>query len=154
MQLARLIPIVASIAFGALGAQTLAAGEPSVWTKLPVETQLAQTAEPPKAKSTLILEQKLEGLPGFIVQIVLVEGPPGWVGGRHYHPGHLFGYVLEGSYLLNFEDLTSRTVPAGEVFYEAPNSVMRSRNGSSTAWVRDVVFHILREGQPPAVSVE
>ena len=145
--------IGASIAFGTLWAETLAA-DPNLGTKLPAATQLAQTAEPPKAKSTLLLEQKLEGLPGFSVQVVLVEGPPGWVGGRHYHPGHVFVYMLEGTYQLNFEDLTSRTITAGEVFYESPNSVMRSRNGSSTAWVRDVVFQIVRDGQPAAVSVK
>ena len=88
------------------------------------------------------------------MQIVLVEGPPGWVGGRHYHPGHVFVYMLDGTYQLNFEDLTSRTVLPGEVFYEAPNSIMLSKNGSSTEWVRDVVFQILRDGQPGAVSVK
>ena len=113
----------------------------------------AQTADQPKAISTLLLEQKLEGLPGYVMQVVLVEGPPGWVGGRHYHPGHLFGYILEGSYEFNFADMTSRTVGPGEVFYETPNTVMRSRNGSSTEWVKDVVFLLLREGDPGAVSV-
>jgi quercetin dioxygenase-like cupin family protein len=111
-------------------------------------------SESPKAKSTLLLEQKLEGMPGFVVQVVLVEGPPGWVGGRHYHPGHLFGYILEGSYLFNFDNMSSRSVGPGEVFYETPNSIMRSKNGSDTEWVRDVVFQILRDGDPPAVSVE
>ena len=115
---------------------------------------MAQLAEPPKAKTTVLLTQKLEGLPGFSVQVVLVEGPPGWVGGRHYHPGHVFIYMLEGTYQLNFDDLTSRTVLAGEVIYEAPNTVMRSKNGSSTEWVRDVVFQIIRDGQPAAVSVK
>ncbi len=143
-----------SIAIGTLGDQALAADELSVQNNLPPETQLAQATIPPKAKSTVLLEQKLEGLPGFSVQIVLVEGPPGWVGGRHYHPGHVFIYMLEGTYHLNFEDLTSRIVKAGEVFYEAPNSVMRSKNGSSTKWVRDVVFQILRDGQPVAISVQ
>lgn len=113
----------------------------------------AQTAAP-KAKSTLLMEQKLEGLPGYVVQVVLVEGPPGWIGGRHYHPGYLFGYILEGSYEFNFDDMTSRTVKAGEAFYETPNTVMRSKNGSGTEWVRDIVFQIKREGDPGAVSVK
>ena len=121
---------------------------------LPAETQLTQSAEPPKAKTTVLLTQKLEGLPGFSVQVVLVEGPPGWVGGRHYHPGHVFVYMLDGTYQLNYDDLTSRTVLPGEVFYEAPNTIMRSKNGSSTEWVRDVVFQIIRDGEPPAVSVK
>ena len=140
MKRKKLFPTISSLAtIVTFGIAAFAAGELH-----------AQTAEPPKAKSTLLLEQKLEGLPGYIVQIVLIEGPPGWVGGRHYHPGHLFGYILEGS----FDDMTSRTVGPGEVFYETPNTVMRSRNGSSTEWVKDIVFHIMRESDPPAVSVQ
>ena len=153
-RLIRIFSIAVSFAVGTLGVQAQAADELSVQNNLPAETQLTQSAEPPKAKTTVLMKQKLEGLPGFSVQIVLVEGPPGWVGGRHYHPGHVFVYMLDGTYQLNFEDLTSRTVKAGEVFYEAPNSIMRSRNGSSTEWVRDVVFQILRDGQPVAVSVK
>lgn len=121
---------------------------------IPFAEVAGETADPPKAKSTLILEQELEGLPGYVVQIVLVEGPPGWVGGRHYHPGHVFGYILEGSYEFNFDDVTGRMVGAGEAFYESPNTVMRSRNGSTTEWVRDVVFHLKRKEDPPAVSVQ
>ena len=111
-----------SIVGGAVGARP---SIPSVWLVLPAETQLTQSAEPPKAKTTVLLTQKLEGLPGFSVQVVLVEGPPGWVGGRHYHPGHVFVYMLDGTYQLNYDDLTSRTVLPGEVFYEAPNTIMR-----------------------------
>lgn len=121
---------------------------------IPSAEVAGQAADPPKAKSTLLLEQELEGLPGYVVQIVLVEGPPGWVGGRHYHPGHVFGYNLEGSYELNFSEVTTRVVGAGEVFYESPNTVMRSRNGSSTEWVRNVIFHVKRKEDPPAVSVQ
>ena len=80
MRRARFIPIVsvgASIAVGTLGVQALAADELRVQTKLPTETQLAQTGKPPKAKTKILFEQKLAGIPGFKVQIVLVDGPPG-----------------------------------------------------------------------------
>ncbi len=153
-RLFRLFSIAISIAVGTFGLQAQAADKQSLQNSLPAETQLTQSAEPPKAKTTVLMTQKLEGLPGFSVQVVLVEGPPGWVGGRHYHPGHVFVYMLDGTYQLNFDDLTSRTVLPGEVFYEAPNTVMRSKNGSSTEWVRDVVFQILRDDQPAAVSVK
>jgi len=137
---ARLFPvvsIVAAIAVGTLAVQNLSAGE-----------------NPPKAKTTLLLEQKLEGLPGYKVQIVFIDGPPGWVGSKHYHPGNLFGYVFEGTYHVNFEDMTSRTIRAGEVFYESPNSVMRSRNASSTEGTKEIVFQVLPEDQPGVISVE
>ena len=154
VRLILIFSIVASIAVGTLGVQAPVADELSVQNNLPSETQLAQTAKPPKAKSTLLFEQKLESFPGFMVQIVLVEGPPGWVGGRHYHPGYLFGYVLEGSLVGNFEDPTPQTLQAGEVFYESPNTVKRSGNGSSTEPQKNIVFQILREGQPGAISVK
>jgi len=137
---ARLFPvvsIVAATAVGTLAVQSLGAGE-----------------NPPKAKSTLLLEQKLEGLPGYKVQVVIVDGPPGWVGSKHYHPGHLFGYVIEGTYQVNFEGMASRTIPAGEVFYENPNSVMRSKNASSTEGSKQIVFQVLPEDQPGAFSVK
>jgi len=153
-KLIRFFSIAVSFAVGTLGLQAQAADEQSVQNSLPAETQLTQSTDPPKAKTTVLLTQKLEGIPGFSVQVVLVEGPPGWVGGRHYHPGHVFIYMIEGTYQLNFDDLTSRTVLAGEAFYESPNTVMRSKNGSSTEWVRDVVFQIIRDGQPAAVSVK
>ena len=131
------VSIVAAIAVGTLVVQNLGASE-----------------HPPKAKTKLLLEQKLEGLPGFKVQIVFIDGPPGWVGSKHYHPGHLFGYVFEGTYHVNFEDMTSRTIRAGEVFYENPNSVMRSKNASSTEWTKEIVFQVLPEDQPGGISVK
>jgi len=156
MQRAKIIPIISIAAFiaGGTTVKTLTANQPSVETKLPVKMQLAQKSAPRARTKTLLLEQKLAGLPGFKVIMVLVEGPPGWVGGRHYHSGHLFGYVLEGTFVNHFEDLTSRTIRAGKTFYESPKSVMRSRNGSSTEPVKNIVFQILREGDPPSVSVK
>lgn len=157
MQRTKLIPVISIItviAVGTLGFEALNVGGLSGQSKPSLLIQLAQAAEPPRAKTTLLMEQKLEGVPGFKVQVVLIEGPPGWVGSRHYHPGHLFGYVFEGNYSLNFEDLTSKTVRAGEVFYETPNTVMRSRNASSTEGTKEIVFQVLPEDQPPSISVK
>lgn len=120
--------------------------------------QVAQTAMknlmPPKAKTKVLMEQKLEGMPGFKVIIVLVDGPPGWIGGRHYHPGHVFGYVMEGTYQVNLEGFNPKIVRQGETFYERPNTVMRARNGSRTEPQKNIVFQIVREGQPASVSVK
>ncbi len=154
MRAAKFVPLIAiSIAF--LFGAVDRSGAQSESTKA---TQVAQGAEknlkPPKAKTTVLMVQKLDGMPGFVVQVVLVEGPPGWVGGRHYHPGHLFGYVIEGTFMHNFDGLASQTIPTGKVFYENPGSVMRSRNDSSTEVVKNVVFQILREDQSGAFSVK
>lgn len=111
-------------------------------------------AQPPKAKTKVLMEQKLDGIPGFKVIIVLVDGPPGWVGGRHFHPGHIFGYVLEGTYQINPEGFNSRTYQQGETFSERPNTVMHAKNGSETKPHKNIVFQIVREGKPASVSVK
>ena len=157
MQRARLIliiSIITAIAVGTLGVEALNTDELSGQSKSPLLIQSAQAAEPPRAKTKLLMEQKLEGLPGFKVQVVYIESPPGSVGSQHYHPGHVFGYVFEGAYSLSFKDLTSNTIRTGEVFYETPNTVMRSRNASSTEVTKMVVFQVMPEDQPPVISVK
>jgi len=154
MRLVKFVPLIAiSIAF-LIGAIDRSGAQPGS-TK---GTQLAQGAEknlkPPKAKTTVIMEQKLEGMPGFKVVMILLDGPPGWVGGRHFHPGPIFGYVIEGTYQINPEGLNPRTFQEGEAFFEHPNTVMRAQNASATKPHRNVVFQIVREGQPAAVSVK
>ncbi len=131
---------------------------PSAQTGPTKKFQVAQSAlknsRPPKAKTRVLFEQKLDGMPGFKVVIVLVDGPPGWVGGRHYHPGHVFGYVMEGVYQVNPDGMNPETVRKGEVFYERPNTVMRAGNASKTKPQKNIVFQILREDQPASVSVK
>jgi quercetin dioxygenase-like cupin family protein len=154
MRVANLV-LISAVAIAFIMGWTL---RPSVHAGLKKNNQLAQSVlkklMPPKAKSKILLEQKLDGMPGFKVLVVLVDGPPGWVGGRHYHPGHVFGYVTEGTYEVNPEGMDPLTVQKGGVFYERPNTIMRARNGSKTELHQNIVFQILREDQPPSVSVK
>ena len=111
-------------------------------------------AEEQKTKFSVLLKTALTGMEGKEVTMVYIERPPGWVGPRHYHPGHVFFYVLEGSVIMDIEGLEPTTVGPGEVFHELPNQVVNSKNASATTWLKRVVFLLGDEGKHPTVTVE
>ena len=50
------------------------------------------------AKITKLIEKmELSGLQGQEANVIVAEMSGGWIGGKHYHPGHVFVYVMEGS---------------------------------------------------------
>ena len=44
-------------------------------------------APPPAVAETLLLRQDLPGLPGKELIVSRLRAEPGWLHGRHYHPG-------------------------------------------------------------------
>ena len=80
--------------------------------------------------------------------------PPGHVGGKHYHPGAVFVYVVNGSLTIETEDGKSQTVSAGELYQEPLRQVMQARNTSTSTGVELVVFQVGDEGKPMMVKAE
>lgn len=109
-----------------------------------------------KVKRTTLLKEVLAGMPGKETQVKHMEFPPGWVGSKHYHPGHVFVYVLEGTFIVDVEGRARRTVRAGEAFAELPGSdwVMQARNGSATDWVKILLFQVGDEGTPITIKIK
>jgi quercetin dioxygenase-like cupin family protein len=136
---------------------TMLVGVALLITGLPYVVQRNYHAEPEqKAKRTTLLKEALAGVQGKEAQVKHMEFPPGWVGSKHYHPGHVFVYVLEGTFIVDVEGTTRRTVGPGEVFHELPGSdrVMQARNGSAADWVKILVFQVGDEGTPITVKVK
>ena len=78
--------------------------------------------------------------------------PAGWIGGKHYHPGHVFVYVLEGSITFTFDNAPSRTVKAGEIYYETPNDRMLAKNASASEGLKLIVFQVGTQGKPMMIK--
>ena len=97
-------------------------------------------------KLTPLVATALSGLEGKKAQVHLWDFPPGWVGSKHYHLGDVFVFVLEGTFVSDFEDGPRRTVRAGEILHEAPERVEQPRNASATEWLKVVVFEVSDEG--------
>jgi hypothetical protein len=85
-------------------------------------------AEVRVTKSTRLMTTDLAGwCDGKEVTVELNEPAPG-TSGRHYHPGHSYTYILEGSELYSVEGQAPRMVRAGEVLHEGPMQIHTAEN--------------------------
>ena len=112
----------------------------------------AQTAAP--AGTIPLLTQALPDLPGREVRITLLDRGPENASPAHHHPGHhTFGYVVEGTYELGINGQPTRTLKAGDVFYEPPGAVHSvSRNPSKDKPMKIVVFMVADAKNPSTVN--
>jgi quercetin dioxygenase-like cupin family protein len=101
-----------------------------------------------------LLTQPLADLPGREVRISLLDREPGSSSARHRHPEHhTFGYVIEGTYEFGINGEPSRTLKAGETFYEPPTAVhSTSRNPSTDKRTKILVFMVADQRNPSTVA--
>jgi quercetin dioxygenase-like cupin family protein len=67
---------------------------------------------------------------------------------KHYHPGHSFSYMIEGSRTVIVDGKPQQAVPVGGVHYEAPMKANVSINASPA---KVITFRILEKGKPETV---
>ena len=115
--------------------------------------QAAEHEYKPKVEVTNLLQGSLAGVEGKEVIIKHFAIPPGHVGGRHFHPGAVFVYVVEGALTIESEGKT-QTVSAGELYQEPLNRVMQPRNLSTTDGAKFVVFQVGDAGKPMMIKAE
>ncbi len=101
-----------------------------------------------KAKATELIQEPLPGVAGKKVIIKHFALPPGHVGGKHFHPGPVYLYVLEGALNIETEGEGTRTISAGRLYKEPLGRTMRVRNLSTNDWLKIVVFQVGDEGKP------
>ena len=106
-------------------------------------------AQKPSAKWTELQRHDLGDLGREGVEMA-IEIPPGVTTARHSHPGDDFGYVIEGTIVLQVDGNPPLTVHAGETFYTARGHVHNARNiGTTTA--RAVDTYIIDNGKPVVI---
>ena len=112
-------------------------------------------AQPAPAGTLPLLTQALPDLPGREVRMLLLDRPPGNASPAHRHPGHhTFGYVIEGSYELGIDGRPTRTLKAGDTFYEPPDALHSvSRNAGNTQ-MKIVVFMLADQSKPSTVNAQ
>ena len=101
---------------------------------------------------TRLMTKDLPDIPGKEGMIETVHFAPGEASQPHRHNSDLFVYMLEGSIITQVKGGSTRTVHAGEVFYESPTDVhIVSRNASGTQPAQLLVFYVKAKGTPPTV---
>ncbi len=107
-----------------------------------------------KMGPTVLLTTPLEGIAGMEAKVVEINVGPGWKIANHFHPGHVFVYILKGAIKIEVEGKPTRIVRAGEVLHELPNNNMVANNISSTKGASILVFSVGDIGKPLTVMVE
>ena len=113
----------------------------------------AQQEYVPKAKVKTLLQAPLSGVEGKEVIIKHFAISPGFVGGRHFHPGPVFVYVLKGELTVETEGKTE-TYGAGQLYPEQLNTVMRGKNLSTSDDLEFVVFQVGDIGKPMMIKAD
>ena len=103
-------------------------------------------------KVTKVLNAILQDMPGKEANIVLFEVRPGWTTKRHFHPGHVFVYVIEGAIEIDVKGREPVRVEAGGAFHEIPDQPMTAKNESSSEGARFVVFQVGKQGEPLMIA--
>ena len=107
----------------------------------------------PKADVKLLHEGALTGIDGKTAIVKHFTLPAGFVGGKHFHPGDVFVYVLEGE--LTVETAKGiRTISAGELYPEVPGMVMQGKNLSTSVAAKLLVFQVGDTGKPMMVKAK
>ena len=110
-------------------------------------------AQSQPVKHTPLISQDLSGLDGKEGFAVKVEYAPGAIDKKHYHPAHLFTYVLEGAAMWEVEGQPPITLKAGDIFYDPPRRPHIHGNASQTEPAKLLVFMVAEKGQPRAIPV-
>ena len=100
------------------------------------------------AERNVLVEEALPGAEGKIVSINRFKMPAEWVGGKHYHSGPTYVYVLEGTLTIEEEGKPTQTFEAGELYVEPVGSPLQAFNKSADGPMELLVIQVQNEGEP------
>ena len=106
-----------------------------------------------KVETKSLYQGALTGVDGKTVIIKQFTVPPGFVSGKHFHPGDVFIYVVEGEITVETEKGTV-TARAGELIPEVPGMVMRGKNASTSKPAKFVAFQVGDTGKPMMIKAK
>lgn len=101
-----------------------------------------------KAERTMLVEKALPNAEGKVIHIDHFKLPPGFVGGKHYHSGPVYVYVLDGTFSIDEEGKPTKTFQAGEVYEEPIGTTMQATNKSADEPIELLVIQVADEGEP------
>ena len=109
----------------------------------------------PTADLKILLDTKpLHGVDGKHVTILRGTFPAGWLGGRHYHTGPVYVYVLEGSFTIDEQGKPRQTYTVGQLYEEPIGTPMQARNINMSEQLKVLLFQVHGQGEPLAYKVE
>ncbi|MGH9452283.1 MAG: cupin domain-containing protein [Terriglobia bacterium] len=138
--------------------QFLAAGVPAglaAWLAAPALAHAAARPGSRHADSGHLLEEPLAGPGNREVVMDVINFGPGEHGTPHRHPGPVFGYIIEGSFRMQFLPGRVREYSQGQAFYEPAMHVHAiCQNLSATRPGKFLAVMIKPKDQPEVLPVK
>ena len=107
-----------------------------------------------KAERNILVEKPLSGVDGKIVSINHFKFPTEYVGGKHYHSGPTYVYVLKGTLTIEEEGKPTQTFEAGQLYEEPIGNPMQGFNKSADEPTELLVIQVQNEGEPLMYQAE
>jgi len=86
--------------------------------------------------------------------VLIVDGAPGLVGKKHFHPGDEFIFIAEGTLTLDVAGKGKVTLKRGETLHIPARVVHQAMNPDSGKPFKAVTFGIFEKGKPDTTVVE
>jgi quercetin dioxygenase-like cupin family protein len=102
----------------------------------------------------VLVEEPPAGAEGKIVSINHYKMPAERVGGRHYHSGPTYVYVLQGTLTIEEDGKPTQTLEAGNLYVEPIGNPMQAFNKSADEPMELLVFQVQNEGEPLMYQAE
>ena len=131
------VTIVSALAFGGM---VLAQDKPPPVSPSPVKRTVLGKVEVPNSNYEVIT--------------AMVEIAPGFKAGRHFHPGVVFGNVVEGEFWLAPDGQPEQVLKAGEGLTLPDKIVHNEGNASSEKPLKLIGTYVLEKGQPLVIPVK
>jgi quercetin dioxygenase-like cupin family protein len=114
----------------------------------------AQEVYTPKADKTALIQEDLKGADGMQITIDRYSLPAAYVGGKHYHTGPVYVYVMSGSFSVEEAGKPAQAFESGQLYKEPIGTPMQARNLSNDEPVEILVIQVGKEGEPLMYKVE
>ena len=91
------------------------------------------------------------GKEGVVLSVVI---PAGLAGGKHYHPGDEFLYLVEGALTIEIDGKAPVTLKPGETLHIPSKAIHRALNPNANAAARVLTFGVFQKGEPDTTPVK
>lgn len=114
----------------------------------------AQEVYTPKATKTGLVQEALADVDGKQITIDHYSLPPQYVGGKHYHSGPVYVYIISGSFSVEEAGKPAQVFNTGQLYKEPTGTHMQAKNVSNSEAVEILVIQVGKEGEPLMYKVE
>lgn len=106
------------------------------------------------AEIKTLVQKPVPGVEGKQLTILHVSAPPEWVGGKHYHTGPVYVYILKGPFTVDEEGKGTQVFETGQVYEEPIGEPMQAKNTNAGEPMEMLVVQISDEGEPLMYKAE